>query len=167
MQSKILLTTWGVSVAIASCWLGRGDFLLGFTLIVGAAFLIRFVMSELESDNQGDAFEPFSRITDTFESLSCLDFNDDETLGRYIYEELDLDARSELSEHVILRSVETGALDTMLADRIRQFRDNVIPKIDQRLPTHEILIDREWNALFIESRELHKLLQTKRGITKR
>ena len=158
MTNKILFATTGLMCAIVVHFSSSGRFLLAGIGLAVAVWAIHSINMTTNSKRSHCPFPPVDRLKATFRYLSTLDLGDAELTGTYIYEELDIDARSELSDHVLSHLIEDGSLTSSLADRIRRFRANVISKIDERISAEAIPSDEEWCKLLVESQQIHHQL---------
>ena len=158
MANKLTLTALGITVAIVVNVLFQGNYLLGVAIFAASILIARWVGLWASLEIVDSDLDPMSRLMTPFVYLSTLDTTDVEAVGTYIYDELDLDARSELSDPILSELVESQELPSSLAQEIRMFRTNVILKIDERVKVNTIGDDPEWRALLDESRQIQKQL---------
>ena len=163
MANKLSLATAGIAVAVVVYFLSDGNFILGGMILIVSVWLVGSALSQLSPETAVHLLTPMERLITPFQYLATLDTSDADLVGAYIYEELDLDARSELSEHVVSGLVNSQDLPRCLAKQIAIFRANVISKIDERVDADKIGDDPEWRVLLDEFREIYKKLSTIAG----
>jgi len=104
--------------------------------------------------------EQFDWFKETLRRVSSVfEIDSEKEISFEVYEELDIDIRSALSDNNLKIFFDQNLITADFLEELSSFRDQVIELIDQRIEPEQILSDENWRAVFKKAERIHESIK--------